>query len=233
MNEKLKKIQCLSGSTLKLLAMALMLIDHAGHVLFPHLTWMRAVGRIAFPIFAFFVAEGLHYTRSRPKYMLRLGIFALISEIPFNLAISRKALYPDAQNVMFTFLIAALTVTVFEALYKSKDPAYEIPKKILGIVAAALIPFLGIALSTDYNSYGVWLVMLFYFLRESRLAANLAAVGANFIWYSNTLSHHAALSFFPLMLYNGKKGAELKYLFYIFYPAHLLLLWAISYFGIL
>lgn len=125
----------LSGSTLKLIAIITMLIDHIGAAVIARLLIagqgsemlykiyyaMRAVGRVAFPIFCFLLVEGFFYTGSRKKYALRLFGFALLSEIPFDLAFSGKILEFGYQNVFFTLLIGLLTIMLFDAVVKKQE----------------------------------------------------------------------------------------------------------------
>ena len=98
----------LSAMTLKYIAMATMLVDHMGYVLFPWTLWLRCVGRIAFPIFAFQIAEGCIRTHDRRRYALRLLLFAVLTEVPFDLAFSGRPLDPSYQNVLWTLLAGAL-----------------------------------------------------------------------------------------------------------------------------
>ena len=125
-----------SGSTLKLIAIITMLIDHIGAAVIARLLIagqgsellykiyyaMRAVGRVAFPIFCFLLVEGFFYTGSRKKYALRLFGFALLSEIPFDLAFSGKILEFGYQNVFFTLLIGLLTIMLFDEVTAALDP---------------------------------------------------------------------------------------------------------------
>ena len=104
MNEKLP----LNSLHLKLLAVVTMLIDHMGFTLFPHAVWMRAVGRLAFPIFCFLIAEGCAHTHDKKRYAGRLLLFAVLSELPFNLMCSGQWLSWNHQNVLWTLLIGAL-----------------------------------------------------------------------------------------------------------------------------
>ena len=106
----------LSALDLKLLAMAAMLVDHMGYLLFPTVMWMRYVGRLAFPIFAFQIAEGWYRTHDREKYTLRLLICAVVSEVPFDLAFSGTPVDAGYQNVLWTFFIAAAALWAADAL---------------------------------------------------------------------------------------------------------------------
>ena len=96
----------LTSFDLHLLAMGLMLCDHICLALMPDRLWMTCAGRLAFPIFAFLVAEGFVRTRSRARYARRLLIFAIVSEVPFDLLAAGRLVYPLRQNVLWTFLIA-------------------------------------------------------------------------------------------------------------------------------
>ena len=168
--EHTKTKGCLDSLTLKLLAMALMLCDHLWATVLPGVMWLTAVGRIAFPIFAFQVAEGFQRTHDRKKYLLRMLVFALISEIPFNYLYYSSPVFPFHQNVMFTFFIALLLMLGLEKV-RSKGAG-------LYILAAALsLPvgyFLGTLGMVDYYGSGVVTVLIFYLCRNRpRLGAAL------------------------------------------------------------
>ena len=111
----------LDGSALKLIAVITMLVDHVGAGLFPEIIWMRMVGRLAFPIFAFLLCEGFAHTRDIRRYAVRLGAFALISEVPFNLLHSYRLFDLNAQNVFFTLLIGLLTLYGIDRLAGRAD----------------------------------------------------------------------------------------------------------------
>ena len=216
---------CLSGTSLKLLAMLSMVFDHVGDNFFPDQIWMRIIGRIAMPIFAFFVAEGFLHTRDRRKYLLRMGVFALVSELPFDLLTAGRLEFGH-QNVMCTFFLAILALLCFDTLMaKEQTPARMALAygSALAIMAAAL--FLG----TDYNIYGVGLVFLFYLFRKKELWFR-CVMGMIFHIVTRNVGVYiyGLLGFLPLFLYNGQKGRGLKWLFYAFYPGHMLLLYFIK-----
>ena len=215
---------CLSGTSLKLLAMLSMVFDHVGDNFFPEQTWMRIIGRIAMPIFAFFVAEGFLHTRDRRKYLLRMGVFALASELPFDLLTAGRLEFGH-QNVMCTFFRAILALLCFDTLMaKEQTPARMALAygSALAIMAAAL--FLG----TDYNIYGVGLVFLFYLFRKKELWFR-CVMGMIFHIVTRNMGIYiyGLLGFLPLFLYNGKKGYSsraIQYGFYLVYPLHLWIL---------
>ena len=223
--KKTRSLACLDGTALKLIAMVCMVFDHVGDNFFPDQTWMRIIGRIAMPVFAFCVAEGFLHTRDRKKYLLRMGLFALVSELPFDLVINGRLGFGH-QNVMCTFFIAILVLLCYDRLTSEKPTPGRIglgTLVVIGGMAAAL------ALRTDYHLYGVGLVVLFYLLRDKETWVRTALGMAYHIVTENVgIYIFGLLGFLPLFLYNGEKGRGLKWLFYVFYPGHLLLIWLIK-----
>ena len=223
--KKKRDFACLSGTALKLIAMLSMVFDHVGDNFFPEQTWMRIIGRIAMPIFAFFVAEGFLHTHDRKKYLLRMGVFALVSELPFDLLTAGRLEFGH-QNVMCTFFLAILALLCFDTLMaKEQTPARMALAwgTMVAAIAAALL------LKTDYNIYGVGLVFLFYLFRKKELWFR-CVIGMIFHIVTRNVGVYiyGLLGFLPLFLYNGKKGRGLKWLFYVFYPGHMLLLYFIK-----
>ena len=227
----------LSALDLKLLAMAAMLVDHMGYLLFPTAMWMRYVGRLAFPIFAFQVAEGWYRTHDRRRYFLRLALCGLLSEIPFDLAISGQPIDPGYQNVLWTFCIAAAALWAMEALQRR----LQIPLPLAALCAGAAGYLLGEALQSDYFGPGVLTVLVFALCRQwhigrlPELAAMLVINGwllpsADMTLWGVTLPVEllATAALLPIWLYRGRQGPHspvLQGIWYAFYPAHLLLLW--------
>ena len=215
----------LDGGTLKLIAAALMLTDHVGAILLPQVLILRCIGRLAFPVFAFSVAEGYTHTRDFRKYVLRMAVWAVVSEAPFNL---ENGLIFDLtrQNVLWTFCLALLTLRGLDRL--RREPG------AIGYAGAALALAAGFAagelLHVDYGGWGVLLVTLFYLTREVRNRWAIQLVGlALFCWFCSAwrLEMLAMLSLIPLYLYNGERGFSnkaLQYGFYAFYPVHILIL---------
>ncbi len=122
--ERLKKLRCIDSFTLKLLAMALMLCDHMWATIIPGNLWLTCLGRLAFPIFAYQIVEGFFCTRSFRRYWGRLFLFALLSEVPFNLMYGGSPVYPFHQNVLFTFCLALLLVRLLEKVRERSFPLF-------------------------------------------------------------------------------------------------------------
>ncbi|MBS5430272.1 MAG: hypothetical protein KHX75_04195 [Lachnospiraceae bacterium] len=210
-------IQCLDSFQLKCIAIVSMALDHTGAVLYPSQIWLRCLGRIAFPIFCFLIVEGFFHTHDVRWYMGRLGVFALISEIPYDLAFRGVPLEYAHQNVFFTLLIGIGMMVLLE-----RNREWPVKAVIL-----LLAMWLAVLIRSDYNFRGVLLIFVFYIFHESRWLAVTAGGFWNFL-YQGVIQKYGVLSVLPLALYNGERGRKMKYFFYIFYPAHLLLLYGIS-----
>ena len=203
----------LTAAQLRALALIFMFIDHAGRTLFPEQSWMLCLGRLAYPIFAYQTAEGYRHTCDWGRYCLRLAVFALISEIPFDLMVFGMIFHPVHQNVMFTLLLGLVACRVFD-----RNRGWGLIPVFLS--AALLRP--------DYGIPGVALVLLFHIFREDKPAQLLFLVLINCLGYRlGSVQSLAALAWIPISLYRGKKGRggkALQYGSYIFYPLHMLIL---------
>lgn len=247
----MEKRKGISGSTLKLIAVVTMLVDHLGAALMGRLLWangymelvassdmnvinqwfweygslyygytaMRMIGRVAFPIFCFLLVEGFLRTGNVRRYALRLGLFALISEIPFDLAFKARVLEFTYQNIYFTLLIGLLTMVAFDRIGK-KDWSWWLKLLASGV---SLLAGAGLAeiLRTDYGATGVVCIIVLYVFRFRKPYQILAGCLV-FLWETT-----APLAFIPVAFYNGRRGMKLKYLFYLFYPLHLLVIYLI------
>ncbi|MBO6112510.1 MAG: hypothetical protein J6P45_05640 [Lachnospiraceae bacterium] len=208
----------MSVFALKLFALISMIIDHMGYVIFPQYRWMRYVGRLAFPIYAFLITEGYIHTRNVKKYLLRLGVFAVISEVPFDLAFSGVPFDKNYQNVFFTLLLGLIAL-IFIDFFAGQT--YLQCLSVLALCSAA--QFMG----TDYRYIGVCLIVVFYLFRDRKPFKMVGAANA-LIPFSSNIECMALVSMIPVFLYNGKPGRfKWKYFFYVIYPAHLLVLSAI------
>lgn len=223
----------LDGGALKGIAAALMLTDHVGAILLPEVPVLRCVGRLAFPIFAFFIAEGYAHTRDFGRYFRRLAILAVVSEIPFNL--ENGAVFDlTRQNVLFTFCLALLTLRGLEALGRERGFGRWAG---CGLVLAAGFAA-GELLRTDYGGWGVVTVALLYLCRDGKyekLWLLLAMAAVNGLGMGSLtmpvfggempIQIFAVAALPVIWLYNGQAGPKgLRRAFYVFYPAHLLVL---------
>ena len=222
--EEKKTFGFLDGTMLKIIAMICMVFDHVGAALFPEAEWMRIVGRIAMPIFAFCIAEGLSHTSDRFRYLARLCIFALISEVPFDLSANGKVLEFTHQNIMFTFAMAVAALIIYD-MFAPRGKDMEIAM-ILMLITTML---LSIIIHLDYSFLGLGLVYIFYLRRNDKSFFRILwAAFMHLLSRNKGVYRFGILGFIPLLFYNGKKGAGLKWLFYAFYPAHMLLIYVIK-----
>ena len=232
----------LTAAVLHIIAMTLMLMDHLWATLLPAREWLTCAGRVAFPIFAFMAVEGYFHTRSFKKYILRMLLFAVLSEIPFDLMYGGTWFYPVHQNVLWTFLLGLLGVWLMEQVRKKG-------KTWMYLLACVLVVLAGLVLGTlcmvDYYGGGVLTVFVFYFLHGRKWWCFLGQLAALY-WLNVELlgglmypvqlfgmefelcqQGLALLALIPIWLYRGRQGYHSKpfqYLCYAFYPVHMLLL---------
>lgn len=232
----------ITSFTLHILAMAFMLSDHLwATVVTGSNDWMTCLGRLAFPIFAFMTVEGFFHTRNRKRYAGRMLLFALLSELPFNLMLSGRLIYPYHQNVLWCFLLCIGLMSLNE---KAKSTGKQ---WIYGLTVAGTLvlgSLAGMLTFMDYMHYGVWMVLTFYFFRGNRwwnyagqlllmIWINMSVGGLVYSWELFGIPVEfpqqcfAVFALIPIWLYNGKQGYHSKwfqYLCYAFYPVHLLVL---------
>ncbi len=243
METKIKTAPGLSNSTLKVIAMISMLIDHIAAAVMvrlfmagqyrqyiPVYTAMRSIGRIAFVIYCFMLVEGMKYTRNKWKYLARLGIFALVSEIPFDLAFQSQILELGYQNVFFTLFFGLLSIILIEEVENKRgvwfpDLSPVVAETLLRLIVlgiAAMGMGLAYLFRTDYSWMGVVCILVFYFTRSRKWLQLVLG----YLTFGMILWEWEALpAFLLLALYRGKKGFSCKALFYGFYPIHLILLY--------
>lgn len=231
-----------SSAVLRCLALCLMLLDHMWISVIPGNNWLNALGRLAFPIFAFQAAEGYFHTSDYKKYTRRLLVFGLISELPFNLLTGGYWLNPFHQNVMFTLLfgLAALHAVVRAMGERGTKQWILTALTVLGCCLGAKL------LCLDYGEYGVFMVLLFGLTRQVRwekfwqlagmILVNIFLMeGMTFpvLGFEFPMQGFAVLSLVLIWLYNGRKGfggKTLQYISYLFYPVHMAILAGIRYF---
>lgn len=232
----------ISAAMLHILAMALMLMDHLWATLFPAQEWLTCAGRLAFPIFAFMIVEGYFHTHNFKKYALRLLLFAVLSEVPFDLMYGETWFYPVHQNVIWTLLMGLIGIHLMENVRKKrKTPMYL----LTAVVVVAVGAVLGTVCMVDYYGAGVLTVFIFYFFRKRKWWCLLGQILALY-WVNVELlggllyplrlfgmdfeicqQGFALLALLPIWLYRGQQGCHSKlfqYICYAFYPVHMLIL---------
>lgn len=236
----------LTSFGLHILAMAFMLCDHLWATVVPGNEWLTCIGRIAFPLFAFMTVEGYFHTGNLKLYVRRLLIFALISEIPFNLVTGGSVINPLHQNILWTFLIGIGLIWLIEWARSKPHKVWRWPLVALGVLLGCAAGFFGM---TDYMHYGVMTVLVFYLFRGRRWWCFVGHLLC--LWYINfemmggmvypfelfgrewlfPQQGFALLALLPIWLYRGKQGLynkALKYTYYAFYPVHFLLLYLLA-----
>ena len=219
MNNRQKVI--FDNFTLKMIAIITMVIDHIGYIFLDpqttQYTVFRGIGRIAFPIFCFLIVEGFHHTRSHVNYLIRLSIFALISEIPFDFALRGTLFDWTHQNVFFTLALGLASIFCLE----------ELNNRRIFIVPLALILGTALLLHCDYGIGGVLLIITFYLTEKSPWMRVILAGLILYIFFGKT-ELYGLIALPLILLYNGKRGPAPKMIFYWFYPVHLMILSLLS-----
>lgn len=220
----LKPLSFLSGSALKIIAVLSMVTDHCAYYLLDESSVayevMRCFGRIAFPVFAFLVAEGFAHTRNQMRYFLSLLLFAVISEVPWYLLNGADGTH----NVMFTLVLGVLALAAFERLREHR---------ILCCCSILLTAWLAAWLGTDYEWRGVLMIVVFYLLGMVKNMPVTLRRMLQLLFAFPLMMHYgitgALFACVVIFLYDGTRGFihgnVAKYGFYAFYPAHLFLLW--------
>ena len=220
----------LTNNQLKLFALIAMTADHVGLQLLPQFGFLRIIGRLAFPIFAYMIAEGCTYTKNRKKYLLTLAAMALLFQLVYFFAMG--SLY---QGIFVTFTLSVGLIFAVDRARTQKTTLAILTAVGVGLAVLFLILGLPELLPhTDYEvDYGIWGALLpvaVYFApnRPWKLAATglmlipLALESGGNQWY-------ALLTLIPLACYSGLRGKyRMKNLFYIYYPAHLVVIWLLD-----
>jgi hypothetical protein len=223
---------CLSGNALKIIAAVSMLADHVGFLFFPDIQWLRIVGRLAFPIFAFMIAEGCRYSRNRLRYFLWVFLLGVVCQVVYTIAGS-----DGRMNVLLTFSLSIALICLLQT-------AKERKKVIWWLLFGAAIAGCWLLLRTIWVDYGFWGVMTPVFAsvfqvrrgsaqsRYDRHTIHVAALGVGLAMLAYALGDiqiYGLLAIPVLLLYSGQRGKwKLKYFFYLFYPLHLAALQVIA-----
>lgn len=204
---------------IKLLAIGTMFIDHIGLFFFPDQFWLRAIGRISFPLFAWLISNGAFHTKNINKYWIRLTLFAFISQIPYMLASKFIDPYTISLNIFFT-----LSIGLGAIIFIRKTPL-QIHWVLISLGAAILATLL----NTDYGGFGVLSIIAFYVFFKNKPMIIFSQViiyvlmSYYFLSVNNALGTVQVLGLFsliPIALYTNKEGKKLQYFFYFVYPVH-------------
>ena len=233
----------ITGSTLKWIAIITMLIDHTAATIFDRIIVsdgmgngvlytidmiMRLIGRLGFPIFCFLLVEGFVHTKNLKRYTIRLGMFCVLSEIPFDLAFSGKMFYWDYQNVFFTLFLGILVLSGLKVIDENQKIQGKWEKLIKSLISIFIIlAGMGVAvlLKTDYSAVGIFTIVVMYLFRNKKMME--ALMGCIVLTVMSLIEFTSFFVLIPIYFYKGKRGKQMKYFFYAFYPVHLLLLYLI------
>ena len=237
-----------SGSTLKIIAVICMVIDHIGQVVLKNgialnatystftdqqfsiilssINYCHIIGRIAFPIFCFLLVEGFVHTHNLKRYCLNLGLFALISEPVYDLANVGKLISSSQQNVLFTLLLGVIVISIIR---RYSNPLITILAIIIGSYMSYIFNF-------DGWYYGILLISAFYVFYDKIIFKYIVCIVVMFVCGLDFTFHAlidpyfimACISLIFISAYNGERGIKMKYFFYVFYPTHLAILFIIS-----
>ena len=216
----------LTGNQLKFLAMLTMTIDHIGMLLLPQYRILRIIGRLAMPIYAFMIAEGCHYTHDRKAYFLRLFGLAVLCQAVY--AVVDRSAY---QCILVTFSLSVGLICAVENARKKKTPSSILAAALLLAAVYLLCEKLSLFLPGFHVDYGFWGVMLPAIVYFGGRNIGAFTLGLFLLCLSIGHTQWWAMLTVPLLaLYNGQRGKHrLGWLFYLYYPAHLVILYAISY----
>ena len=221
----MKKI--FSNFDLKILAIITMTIDHIGAIIYPNIDAFRIIGRISFPIFCFLLVEGFKHTHNRFRYFIRLLLFAIITQPIYDYAFNNHEL-----NILFTFSLSFLLLSSIEFIKKiinkyNKGIENYLYKTISYLLIYIIFLILSIILNVDYQALGISLVLIIYLSPNILLSLLLYLIIAITLDVNN-IQLYSLIAFIFIYFYNGKKGKDIKYFFYLYYPLHLLLLKGLS-----
>lgn len=219
----------MSSFFLKLFAIIFMIIDHVGFIIFPSNFILRAIGRLAFPLFAYQMAVGFSHTRNKEKHILKLLAFAILCQIPT--LITYNILQIDAGlNIIFTFVISLLiiynieNIHIFDNSAENKKIAFK--NILITLLVSFLLVFIGIYLNVDYTWYGILLTVFFYFTLKNKplsmLGFTLLIILNSFISNNlmSILAYISVLDCLFILAFNGKRGYKTSWLFYAIYFLH-------------
>ena len=206
----------MNSFALKLIACITMLIDHVGYIFFPKLWILRTIGRLAFPIFAWQISVGYTNSSNKVNYFKRLLLFALITQ-----PIYMYALNPAQLNIFFTLILGLISIWVYD----------KADNKYVGVFVNSIIFLIAHQLNVSYGAYGVIIIFLFYIFRNNIVLLFLGQLIVVLVYAFDSTAFiqiFSLVALMPIILYNGQRGPKLKYIFYAFYPIHLLGLYLLN-----
>lgn len=224
------KTGVMTGNQLKIIALITMTIDHIGKLIFPQYRVLRVIGRLAFPIFAFMIAEGCKYTKSSKSYLASIVTLAAVCQLTYY--ITEKSLY---QNILVTFTLSIILILSIRKARESK----AVPDVLAAVLAISAVFVITLVLPEyidgfviDYGIWGVLLPVCIYFgeTKTSKLiAAGVCLVMLSLNMSMRGIQWFSLLSLPLLFCYNNQRGKlKMKSLFYIYYPAHLVVIYGVS-----
>ncbi len=220
-------IKFFSGNFIKLIALVSMTIDHIGYILFPDVLILRLIGRLAFPIYAYFIAEGCVYTKNKYRYFFTILGLGLACQL-INIFLAND----NILNILLTFSLSIIIIYLIQFIKKSISDN-NTSAKVTGIVyvllAVTAIYIFTFFVKVDYGFIGVLLAPLVSLFSKRSLKIIMLSVGLILLSIFNPLQWFSLLAVLPILLYNGKRGKfKFKYLFYGYYPAHLIIIYLIK-----
>lgn len=207
-------MKILNSYHLKIIALVSMVIDHFGVVFFPDMFTFRIIGRISLVLYAFMLVEGFFHTKNFKKYILKIFVWAFISEIPFDLAMSGYIFNWQSQNIFFTLFLG---LTGIYSLKSIRNVIFK-PLSVIFFLSASVI------LRVDYSWYGVLLIFTFYYFKNKEPLKFLTAEALSMLASFKILliQFFAFIGFIPILMYNGEQGKKMGNFYYSFYALHLL-----------
>lgn len=210
----------LSSFELKIIALITMVFDHVGAIFFPKISILRVIGRLSFPLFCFLAVQGFLHTKNIYKYLGRIAVCALVSEIFYDLAFFGTINF-NAQNSLFTLLagIGSLLVMTKQGY-------------VTGCVFAIVSGYFLSMAHVNYGLYGTVLTVLIYFAyrfcmeTKKNMYLSWGIVALYMVFYQASIQAFAVFAIIFMVLYSGEEGPKNKFIknfFYMFYPIHLLI----------
>ena len=224
---------------IKIIAILTMAVDHLGVFVFPENIYFRIIGRLSFPLFAWAIANGSIYSKDTKKYLLRLFVLAIISQIPYQLVFNSYGVTDPGLNILFTLSLGLLGIIFIK----------DTNNTIIHIFIASILSFVAFVINANYGAFGVLCIISFYRFFGSRIKKSLSyifllltfflilpfSVSKNVsdifeMSYMNFIQIFSIFSLFFICAYNNKVGHKMKYFFYLFYPLHLFFIFILKLF---